>query len=332
MIALQEVQKNRDNATLLQIPHLQVAAGEVVAVVGSVGSGRQELWELLLGKTRPTVGMVTLDGIDPNSAQHDFSQQVGVMFAEDTLYLRQSPLSNLQFHGRLRGLPTQRIHAVLAEVGLADQARTKLEKLPSGSLRRLAFGIATLHQPPMLLLAEPFARCDEASIRLLQKLIREQKSQETAVLILADTPTHLENLCDTLYFLENGRISNVRTPAEEQEQQNQYPFKIPVRLEDSVALVNPVDILYAEVQDGRTYLQIAEQRLPTQFTMVELEERLSRSGFFRAHRGYLVNLQHVTEVISYTRSSFSLKLDDPAETKIPLSKDAARELRELLGY
>ena len=65
---------------------------------------------------------------------------------------------------------------------------------------------------------------------------------------------------------------------------------------------------------------------------IELEERLARGGFFRAHRGYLVNLQHVKEVIPYTRDSFSLRLDDPASTVIPLSKSAAAELKDLLGY
>jgi ABC-2 type transport system ATP-binding protein len=96
--------------------------------------------------------------------------------------------------------------------------------------------------------------------------------------------------------------------------------------------VNPTDILYADVEGGRAFLQTAEGRLPTQFTLSELDQRLGRSGFFRAHRGYLVNLQHVKEVIPYTRNSFSLRLDDAAGTKIPLSKSAAAELRELLGY
>jgi ABC-2 type transport system ATP-binding protein len=107
---------------------------------------------------------------------------------------------------------------------------------------------------------------------------------------------------------------------------------IPAKLEGKVALVNPVDIMYVFAQDDRAYLQTTEDRFPTQFTLSELEKRLSRSGFFRAHRGYLVNLQHVKEVIPYTRDSFSLRLKDEAGTEIPLSKSAARELRELLGY
>jgi ABC-2 type transport system ATP-binding protein len=103
-------------------------------------------------------------------------------------------------------------------------------------------------------------------------------------------------------------------------------------MEGKVALVNPTDVLYADADEGRAFLQTAEGRLATQFTLSELEERLSRSGFFRAHRGYLVNLQHVTEVIPFTRNSFSLRLDDADGTLIPLSKSAASELRDLLGY
>ena len=92
------------------------------------------------------------------------------------------------------------------------------------------------------------------------------------------------------------------------------------------------DILYADAESGRATLQTTEGRLPTQFTLAELEERLGRSGFFRAHRGYLVNLQHVKEVIPFTRNSFSLRLDDVDNTEIPLSKSAAAELKDLLGY
>ena len=55
-------------------------------------------------------------------------------------------------------------------------------------------------------------------------------------------------------------------------------------------------------------------------------------GFLQTHRSYLVNLQHVTEVIPYTRSSFSLRLDDPDGTLVPLSRDAAQELRTLFDY
>jgi ABC-2 type transport system ATP-binding protein len=330
MIELSRLQKVDGNSTVLDIEALRVKPGEIAAVVGPVGSGKATLLRLLIGREAPTLGEVKLAGANPLTEKEPFSRRVGVMFADDTLYKRQSAYANLRFYSRLRGLPKSPIPDLLSQVGLADHANERVEKLPSGLARRLAFGAAILHQPAVLILEEPFDRCDDTSITLLSALIRECAEHDVAILVLADNSANLISLCDTIYTLDQGRISEILRPAEEREQT--LPFKIPVRLEGSVALVNPADILYALTQDSRTYLQLIERRLPTQFTMAQLEQRLSRSGFFRAHRGYLVNLQHVKEVIPYTRSSFSLKLNDPEETKIPLSKEAARELRTLLDY
>lgn len=330
MIELKRLQKVVDHRTVLDIDSVMVADGEIAAVVGPAGSGKRALLDLLIGRASPTVGAVSFDSLNPAEDKGAFSQRVGVVFAEDTLYRRQSAKGNLRFLCRLRGLPETRVQEVLAQVGLADHGSEKAEKLPTGLSRRLAFGCAILHQPDTLIVVEPFRRCDDTSISLLGGLMRQLADEGKSLLILADNNANLVSLCDTIYSLEQGRIVDVRKPAEEEA--SVMPFKIPVRLEGSIALVNPADILYALTQDGRTYLQTSDERLPTQYTMAELEERLSRRGFFRAHRGYLVNLQHVKEVIPYTRSSFSLKLNDADETKIPLSKEAARELRDLLGY
>ena len=330
MIELRDLQKVVDQNLVVDIESLTVDAGEVVAVVGPAGSGKAELIDLLLGKSRPTVGTVRLAGVDPRADRDGFSRRVGVLFSEDSVYKGQSPLANLRFYCRLRGLPRSRASEVLAEIGLADSADTPVRSLPTGLARRLAFGCAIVHDPVVLLLIDPFARCDEATISLMGSLIQERAQSGVALLIMADDAANLSSLCDTVHTLARGSIVESYDP--QRQRGAELPFKIPVRLEGRVALVNPGDILYANSKGSRTFLQTTDGLLPAQFTLSELEQRLARSGFFRAHRGYLVNLQHVKEVIPYTRNSFSLILDDEAQTEIPLSKSAARELRELLGY
>ena len=330
MIELKNLQKLVGQSLAIDLEALTVETGEIAALVGPEGSGKDVLLELLIGRARPSAGSVRVAGIDPAAERERFSRRVGVLFREDGLYEQQSPLANLAFHCRLHGLPKSRAVEVLAQVGLADQADAKLNKLSPGLLRRLAFGRATLHRPEVLLLVEPFARCDEASIALLRNLIRELAEDGAAVLILADDEANLTALCDTIYVLSQGQIAESYQPLE--ERRAEQPFKVPAKAEDKVILVNPGDILCVVAEEGRAVLQTVDGRLPTQFTLAELEQRLARSGFFRAHRGYLVNLQHVREVIPYTRNSYSLRLDDADRTEIPLSKSAARELRELLGY
>jgi len=330
MIELKSLQKVIDRKTAIDIEALSVKAGEIAALVGPVDSGKDTLFELLTGQSRPTAGEVLLAGVDPFVEQGQFSRQVGVLFSEDNLYKRQSAHGNLRFYCRLRRLPRSRAGEVLAQVGLADHAGTRVEKLPSSLVRRLAFGRAILHDPAVLLLVDPFAKCDDASISLLSKVMRQQADDGAALLIIADDTANLTSLCDTIYRLDQGRIVDVYKP--EEERRSELPFMIPARLEGKIALVNPVDILYVVARDDRAILQTTEGLLPTQFTLTELEKRLARSGFFRAHRGYLVNLQHVKEVIPYTRNSFSLRLRDAVGTEIPLSKSAASELRKLLNY
>jgi ABC-2 type transport system ATP-binding protein len=330
MIDLLNVRKVSGPRTLLDIEAFSVAAGQSVAVSAAPGGGAEVLLDLLLGRSRPTTGVVRIAGLDPFADRAVFSRRVGVLFSDDSLYRTFSAEENLAFFAGLYGLSRTRQQEVLALVGLGDQAKTPLNQLAPGAQRRLALGRALLHSPSDLLLVEPFVRCDEASIQIIATLIRQLSASGAAVLVFAAESARLSGVCDPVYLFQQGRLAPLERPSTGEA--TARPFKIPVRLEGRVALINPLDIWYAEAQGDSACIHTSEGRLPTQYTLSELEERLGRSGFFRAHRGYLVNLQHVKEVIPFTRSSFSLRLDDPAGTLIPLSKTAAAELRLLLEY
>ncbi len=330
MIVLTDLLKVQDQVTVLDIRSLHVNGGEIAAVFGTVDCGIDVLFQLLIGKLRPTHGSMMVAGLNPYSNRRAFSQHVGVLFPEDTLYKRLSAIENLHFYGRLYRYPKSRSFEVLEQVGLADQAEMIADKLSPGLSRRLALGRAILNNPPVLLLAHPFGGCDQASIDLISQVLVTQARSGVAEMIFTHDLTSLEKLCDTVYRLEQGRV--VETYQPQQEEVQQRPFMIPSRAQDKIILIDPAEILYVFAQEDHTYLQTQDERWPTQFTLAELERRLSRSGFFRAHRAYLVNLQQVKEVIPYTRDSFSLRLKDAAGTKIPLSKSAERELRELLEY
>lgn len=330
MLEVRNLQKVQDGKTVLDITAFEVLDGQIVGLISRTGSGADVLVNLLTGRSRPSAGTIRLAGLAPYEDHSALSQVLGVMFAEDTVYKNLGVLANLNFHARLYGLAKGRAETTLAQVGLADQAHTSAGKLSPSLLRRLAYGCAILHAPKFLLLVEPFTRCDEATINLLSTQIHVQADEGTAILVLSSDSAGLAILCDQVYEQQDGHI--VRIESSTGDDVHRQPFKIPVKNEDKVILLNPADILYADASGDRAYLVTVEGRLPTQYTLTELEKRLVRSGFFRAHRSYLVNLQHVKEVIPFTRNSFSLSLDDPAATQIPLSKSAATELRELLGY
>jgi len=332
MIKLDHVQKVAGRNTVLAVEALSVQAGEVAAVVGPIDSGQAHLLALLTGQSPPTAGTVRVAGLDPASDRAQLSQQVGVLFSENALYDRLSARANLTFYCQLRGLPAGRADEVLLQVGLVDHAAVLAGRLPSGLARRLALGRAILHRPAVLILQEPLAGCDAASADLLARLIPQLAAQGTAVFLLVTDLAGLEGACQARYSIERGQVAPIAATPDQTGSREDRPFKVPARQEGQVALVNPADILYASAEGGRTYLHTTAGTIPTHLTLTELEPRLARRGFFRAHRSYLVNLQRVKAVVPYTRDSFTLVLDDPADTEIPLSKTAAGDLRELLDY
>jgi ABC-2 type transport system ATP-binding protein len=80
MIELKNLQKVINQKTVLDIETLTVRSGEIAALIGPAGSGKATLLDVLTGRSRPTVGTVRMDGLDPLTERDRFSRQVGVLF------------------------------------------------------------------------------------------------------------------------------------------------------------------------------------------------------------------------------------------------------------
>jgi len=330
MIEIENLQKIESGRTILELDEIKIHSGEVCAIIGAAGSGLGSLLDLLLGISLPSSGIVRINELDPTRAINKIKTQTGFLFKENALYLEQTAEKNLLFFTKLYGLPRTRAYEILQEVGLADQAGAKVKDLSSGLSRRLAFGRAILHKPITLIIQEPFDNCDEQAIHAIQKLIQKSAAGGCAILILNHDSAHLKNMSSSLVFMKQGQVENI-VESETNTTAN-LPFKIPVKLQGKVALLNPREIFFAEAQEGQALLVTEEAAYDSQFTLNDLEKRLKRYGFFRAHRSYLVNLQYVKEIIPYSRNSYSLRLTDGENTEIPLSKNSASELRDLLDY
>ena len=184
MIEFRNLQKVVDGQTVLDIESLTIEPGQVAGFIGPVDSHLGVIFELLTGRERPTAGSIRISGIDPYHDRGQFSHRVGVVFAEDNLYQRQTVQANLNFYRRLYRLPAARVQEVIGLVGLADQADAIVGDLGPGLARRLAFGRAILHQPAVLLLNEPFKESDGATVTILSGLIQGYTRDGSVILIL----------------------------------------------------------------------------------------------------------------------------------------------------
>lgn len=106
--------------------------------------------------------------------------------------------------------------------------------------------------------------------------------------------------------------------------------RIPVQKDGRTVLVDGDSIVYASAARGYSYLKLADERLLVTMSLNELERRL-RGHFFRAHRSYLVNLDHVRELVPDFQGALVVVMDDRQRSRVEVARRHARELRRRFG-
>jgi two-component system LytT family response regulator/two-component system response regulator LytT len=106
--------------------------------------------------------------------------------------------------------------------------------------------------------------------------------------------------------------------------------KLIVKLQARMFLVDAEDMVYASIQDGTITVFARDAEGASNYrTIEELAAALDADTFWRAHRSYLVNINHIKEVVPWFKSSYILKMDDKRQSEIPVSRAQTRRLREL---
>ncbi len=108
--------------------------------------------------------------------------------------------------------------------------------------------------------------------------------------------------------------------------------KVVVRAQSRLLLVDQKEICFASIEDGDISVVTSTVEGHSNCrTLEELLDQLDPETFWRAHRSYVVNIQHIREVVPWFKSSYQLRMDDPKKTEIPVSRSQTKRLRELFN-
>ena len=108
--------------------------------------------------------------------------------------------------------------------------------------------------------------------------------------------------------------------------------KVIVRAQSRLLLVDQREICFASIEGGTiSVVTGAVEGESNCRTLEELMDQLDPEAFWRAHRSYVVNIQHIREVVPWFKSSYQLRMDDPKKTEIPVSRAQTKRLRELFN-
>ncbi len=196
--------------------HLDVADGEVVAVLGPNGSGKSTLLRALAGIEPIVRGRIELDGVvldDPAAKVLVPAERrpCGMVFQDYLLFPHLTATANVAFGLRSRGTAKAEANRQalqwLARMGLADLSESKPAQLSGGQAQRVALARALATRPRLLLLDEPMAALDVAARGSVRHQLRQQLSEfeGTCVLVTHD-PLDAAAIADRLVIIEAGLV------------------------------------------------------------------------------------------------------------------------------
>jgi ABC-2 type transport system ATP-binding protein len=186
---------------------LTVQAGDVYGYLGPNGAGKTTSLRMLLGLIRPDDGSARLFGRDPLLEGARALDGVAGFVEAPRFYPYLSGRSNLELVADLDGDGARgRIDEALDTVDLADRAKDKVGGYSHGMRQRLGIAGALLRAPRLLLLDEPTTGLDPAGMRDMRLLIRRLADQGMTVLLSSHLMAEVEELCDRVAIVGNGRV------------------------------------------------------------------------------------------------------------------------------
>lgn len=186
---------------------LKLHQGDILGFIGPNGAGKTTTIKLILGLQFFNGGSVKIGGYDLKKNFVSAISNVGAIIENPDLYMYLSGYDNLKISAQLHHVSEQRILEVAKIVGLEDRLKDKVKKYSLGMRQRLGIAQAILHNPKVLILDEPMNGLDPEGIKELKDLLKNLAQEEKmAILISSHLLSELENFCNRICVLVNGKI------------------------------------------------------------------------------------------------------------------------------
>ncbi len=185
-----------------------VPTGQVFGLLGPNGSGKSTTIKMILGLLFPTSGTLEVLGASPRSTA--VKSRIGYLPEESYLYPHLTPLETLTFYAHLFRIPSAearlRIEQLLDMIGLSHARNRPVGEFSKGMARRIGLAQALLNDPDLVILDEPTSGLDPQGTRQVKDLILALAARGKTVLLTSHLLADVEDVCQQVAILFNGRI------------------------------------------------------------------------------------------------------------------------------
>lgn len=193
---------------------LIVERGEVVLLRGPNGAGKSTLLRVVATALSPTFGRGQVLGLDLVAGRAEIRRRTELLGHRTRLYEDLTALENLAFAAAVYGFARSKVSEALDAVGLAAVADERVSGFSQGMRQRLAVARATLRQPELVLLDEPYAGLDPTAKEIVDDVVRRARAEDRTVLLASHEPPGLGLVTRTV-LMADGQIRGELSPGQD---------------------------------------------------------------------------------------------------------------------
>lgn len=215
IISTDSLTKKFGSFTAVDSISFDVQRGEIFGFLGANGAGKTTAMRMLCGLSRPTAGRAEVAGFDVSTQPEQVKRHIGYMSQRFSLYDDLTVAENMRLFGGIYGMGSKTIRrktdACLHSLGLEGERDSLVGSLPLGWKQKLAFTVATFHEPEIVFLDEPTGGVDPVTRRTFWELIYLAADRGTTVFVTTHYMDEAE-YCDRVSIMVDGRIEALDTP------------------------------------------------------------------------------------------------------------------------
>ena len=213
LIKIEKLSKSFGEQKVLDKIDFNLESGEIVGLIGPSGSGKSTLIKTMLGMEKADEGEALV--LDYKMPKREILSNIGYMAQSDALYEMLTGYENLEFFGKMKGVPSDKlkkeIEYIAEVVDLTDDLKKLVSKYSGGMKRRLSLAIALIGSPELLILDEPTVGIDPSLRKNIWKELFKQRDNGVGILVTTHVMDEAE-LTDKVGLLLNGDIIDFDTP------------------------------------------------------------------------------------------------------------------------
>ncbi|MEG0772462.1 ABC transporter ATP-binding protein [Clostridium sp.] len=287
VLEVNNVYKKLGKRQIIKGISFSIKEGEIFGFLGPNGAGKTTTIRMLVGLIATDSGSISICGNDILSDKVKALSNVGAVVENPEMYTYLTGRQNLNMIADIKKIPRKDVEEIVKLVNLSERIDDKVGKYSLGMKQRLGLASALLSKPRLLILDEPTNGLDPTGIIDFREIVKKAvKETKAAVLISSHILSEVQQLCDTVAFINHGEIKVVESISEDNAQNETETLTIVTKNPSNVLeILNNMKVVRQASTEDNIFTVIADRDSSNQIIKELVSQNIDIYEIYKKHSG-----------------------------------------------